>query len=302
MKLGSKVNKGEKGQVLVLALMLLLAGGITITPLLGFVATGHKAGLMYQEKVAQNYAADAGIKHAIHRIIRNDASIENLEDNDSYSYSLPSPVNGLPVNVKVTRLALIQGILGDEEFKLNQPHESWIDFDMPPEETTRNYSEGWVEYSCNISFYYDGNGNRTVETLGSFFSPVPSEGTVIDDPYSINTTPVFTLDGLESFQTKETGGGFAFIWRWASNQGPEFDNANRSGAMTYKFKVHDPDWAYSLSFSWATFKEQDVSFVTSAELSKWLIEVTAGDVDIRSSIMNQNGSIDILTWEINPPS
>ena len=202
----------------------------------------------------------------------------------------------------ITKNSLIQGILGEDEYKLNQPHESWMDFSVPPEETNRNYEEGWVEYSCNITFHYDGSGSRKVETVGSFFSPVPGEEITIVEPYNINCTGVMTLDNLEGFEIKEMGGGFAFIWRWANNQGPGYDNANRDGSLTYYFKVYDPDWVYSLSFSWATFKEQDLSFVTSLELSKWLIEVTAGDITVRSSVIRQSGTVDILTWEIVAPS
>jgi len=302
MKLILKIKNGEKGHALILSLIILFVGSVVTTSLLGFVATGSKAGQMYQENIKEYYAADAGVKHAIHKIIKDDESLVDLEDNDSYDYSLPGSVNGLPINITITKHSLIQGILGEDEYKLNQPHESWMDFYVPPEETNRNYEEGWVEYSCNITFHYDGSGSRKVETVGSFFSPAPGEGITIDEPYNVNTSGAMTLNNLESFEIKETGGGFAFIWRWAGNLGPQFDNANRDGSLTYNFKVYDPDWMYLLSFSWATFKEQDVSFVTSLELSKWLIEVTAGDITVRSSVMRQNDTVDILTWEIVAPS
>jgi len=297
MKLLREINRNQKGQAFILTLILLLVGGLIIAPLLTFMNTGVRAGQTHEENMNELYAAGAGVEDSMYRVITDDATLLDLADNGTHSYSLPSSVNGLPVNVTVTKLALIQGLLGDDEYKLNQPHENWVQFDIPPETVFRNYAEDWVEYYCELTFYYEGVGNRMIETVGAFFAPVPGDESLIGDPYEVATIPAMTLDYLASTETKTASGGFAFIWRWLNNQGPQFDKNNRDGTLSFKFKVHDADWDYTTSFVWATFKEQDISFVTNAELNKWLIESTAGDTTVTSAVIDNGGALTILTWE-----
>lgn len=297
MKLLRKINRDEKGQAFILVLILLLLGGLIIAPLLTFMNTGVRAGQTHEENMNEVYAADTGVEDAMYRIIKDDASLQDLDDNDSHSYSLPNSVNILPVNVTVTKLSLIQGLLGEDEYKLNRPHEDWVQFDIPPDMVNRNYDEDWVEYYCELTFYYDGVGNRRVETVGAFFAPVPGDESLIDGPYDEIAIPVMTFDYLESVEIKTACGGFAFIWRWPHNLGPLFDKDNRDGTLTFKFKIHDADWDYSIGFVWATFKEQDISYVTNADFYKWLIEATAGNTTVRSALIDNDGALSILTWE-----
>lgn len=316
MKLLKEIHKKESGQALVLALILMLLGFLIIAPLLAYMGTGLKVGRLYEKKMDELYAADAGVEDAIYKIV-NDYAV-GLAENESYSYTLTGlqEVNSLPINVTVTKLSLIQGLVGEDEIKLNAPHEEWVTFGEP--QATPNPGEGWVEYECHISLDYDGTGNRTLKSVGAFFSPFPGDESLIseDSPYGyINPaaeppTPsgVITFENLEasSPETKIVPGGFAFIWRWVKNSGPTFDNnpnnPNNSGAFDFKFKVHSPGWEYKLYFIWSTFKEQDISYVTNApDLHKWLIEATAGDTKIRSAIVEEtDGLVTILTWEINP--
>jgi len=299
MKLLREINRNEKGQAFILALILLLLGSLIIAPLLIFMNTGVKAGQTYEENMYEIYAADTGVEDAMYRIIKDDASLLDLGENDSHSYDLPKSVNILPVNVTVTKLTLIQGLLGDDEYNLSQPHENWVQFDIPPELVERNYVEDWVEYYCELNLHYDGTGNRGIETVGAFFAPVPSDENQIEGPYDENVIPVMTFDYLESVETKVVSGGFAFIWRWENNLGPLFDKDNRDGTLSFKFKIHDANWNYSIGFVWATFKEQDISFVTNSELNKWLIESTAGNTTVRSTLLDSAGPLCVLTWEIS---
>jgi len=308
MKLLKEMNKKESGQALILVLILLLVGGLIIAPLLAFMSTGLIVGRVYEQKMDEVYAADAGVEDAIYNIITPAAPYyEDLQDlnvnEESNPYDLT--VNDLSVSYTVTKLALISGLIDDSEYKLDQPHADWVDFTIPEDEIDRNYDEGWVEYYCEITFYYDGTGNRTLQTVGAFFSPIAGDQSLVDGPYGYEGTETGVMDFAQlesgSPETKFSSGGFAFIWRWESNQGPLFDQNNRDGAFSFKFKVYDPDWEYTLYFVWATFKEQDISYVTNApDLYRWLIEATAGDTEVRSLVLDELGTLDILTWEINP--
>jgi cytoskeletal protein CcmA (bactofilin family) len=55
----------EKGRVLTLALLLLVLGGLVLTPLLGLMTTGLAAGEVFEKKTDELYAADAGVENAI---------------------------------------------------------------------------------------------------------------------------------------------------------------------------------------------------------------------------------------------
>jgi hypothetical protein len=71
MKIMKAMIKGQKGQALVLALILLALGGLIIGPLLSYVNTGLTAGGVYERKAGELYAADAGAEDAIWRIQNN---------------------------------------------------------------------------------------------------------------------------------------------------------------------------------------------------------------------------------------
>ena len=60
-----RIMRDEKGKAMVLALVLLVVGGLIMVPLLGFMSTGLVAGQVYEKKTAELYAADAGVENAI---------------------------------------------------------------------------------------------------------------------------------------------------------------------------------------------------------------------------------------------
>jgi len=105
-----RLIRGEKGQALVLTLLLLLIGSLILTPALNFMGTGVKSGQVYEQKNAEIYAADAGVEDALWHI-RNDL-VEDLigEGYDEYDYSSPYSypydlsVNGKNVTVTIQNI------------------------------------------------------------------------------------------------------------------------------------------------------------------------------------------------------
>ena len=89
-------GKNESGQgVLAMVLLLLMLGAIILTPLLVFMQTGVKAGQVYESKLQEFYAADAGVEDAIWKI-NNGTSGE--------AYFLGEEVNDRNVSVNVTQI------------------------------------------------------------------------------------------------------------------------------------------------------------------------------------------------------
>ncbi len=292
------LKREEQGQVLILALILLAVGSLIIVPLVVFMGTGLLAAQIVEEKANELYAADAGIEDATQKIM-NDVFGSLDIDETSTPYTLTEQINGLSVTYTVTKISLIAGFIGEGEYKEGQPHEDWVSLSSPAEaERTDEY----VTYTCGVSFLYEGNGKRKVETLGAFFSPWPGSETLIDGPNNIGYTPVMTDAFLEvgSPELEVGAGSFAFIWRWENNKGPEFDKDNQDGAIIFDFTVWNPNWEIGLYFIWATFKEQDISYVTNAPgMYNWLVEATAGDTTVTSYIIGGAGQASILSFEIN---
>jgi len=63
--MAKRLIRDEKGAALALALVLLVVGGLILTPLLGLMSTGLMAGQVYERKAHEYYAADAGVEDAI---------------------------------------------------------------------------------------------------------------------------------------------------------------------------------------------------------------------------------------------
>jgi hypothetical protein len=91
--------RNEKGYVLITVLILLVVGGLILTPLLGLMSTGLLAGKVYEKKMDEYYAADAGVEDAIWRIQSNNLTF----DGGNSSYPEPLTVNDRTVNVVVYR-------------------------------------------------------------------------------------------------------------------------------------------------------------------------------------------------------
>jgi len=90
-------GKNESGQgVLAMVLILLMLGAIILTPLLAFMSTGLKAGGVYESKLQEFYAADAGVEDAIWNITGGNLSMPAY-------YSLEE-VNDRNVSVNVTQI------------------------------------------------------------------------------------------------------------------------------------------------------------------------------------------------------
>lgn len=288
--------QSEGGYALPIVLILLLMGSLFVTPLLGFIGQGILTGKHYENKMYEFYSADAGVEDGIHKVENDYASLLVLNDDESYSYTLPETVNGLSTNVTITNVALIRGVV--EGYNKSAPHEGWVDLATPViVEVTADY----VEYSVHVSANYTGMGNRRVEEMGVYFTDEPIN-TQVDDPFDVQFNGTFTLAELEpSSPTYESlTGGFAYVWDWKKNREPTFDFSNPFGSVDFKFRVHDPAWQATAYFAWFTVREMDIGYVASGSLSKWLVEGAAGNTTVSSLVFKIPSGVDVLTYTITP--
>ena len=176
MKLLKEMHKKESGQALILAVILLFLGSLIIAPLLGFMSTGLLAGRVFEERMDKVYAADAGMEDAMHKIITGDASVAGLDETDSTTYWL-TDVNGYQVDVTITKLHLVEGLLGEDEYPNGAtPHVDNIELQVFEAQKTygTDANGDFVKYPCEITFEYTGGGNRRIQSIGTFFSPLPN--------------------------------------------------------------------------------------------------------------------------------
>jgi len=98
MKIAVKrLIRDEKGQTLIMTLILLVVGGLIAASLLAYMGTGLISGEVYARKMDELYAADAGVEDAIWKIQNN---VPNF-----YPYVYPEPliVNDKSVDVTIFR-------------------------------------------------------------------------------------------------------------------------------------------------------------------------------------------------------
>ena len=87
------LGKGESGQgALAMVLLLLMLGAVLLTPLLVSMSTGVKSGQVYESKMQEFYAAEAGVEDPIWKI---------KDRNLSASYSLGEEINDRNVTVTI---------------------------------------------------------------------------------------------------------------------------------------------------------------------------------------------------------
>lgn len=95
----------EKGQALPLVLIAIALGALVIPSFLDNTGTSLIGSRTYAQEIYAQYAADSGAEHAIWNLRYGGLSANLTSPGDSVSYTLGEPVNGLPVDVTVTKTA-----------------------------------------------------------------------------------------------------------------------------------------------------------------------------------------------------
>src|SRR4030042_1348428 len=100
MKLLKKSLKNEAGQVLPMALVLLVLGGLLVVPMLSLMTTNLNANRIIEEETSGIYAADAGIQDALWKL---GDGVDLFENGDSYVLTengTPVTINGMTVTIE----------------------------------------------------------------------------------------------------------------------------------------------------------------------------------------------------------
>ncbi len=95
----NKPIRDQRGQALIIVLVMLLVGGLIVAPLLGFMSTGLKTGQMHERKMLESYAADAGWEHALLHIKTGTSEVPGAGD-DPWQYTI-ADINAKQVDVTI---------------------------------------------------------------------------------------------------------------------------------------------------------------------------------------------------------
>jgi type II secretory pathway component PulK len=93
---------GESGQAVVIALVALALGILLVAGFLYYVTTSQRASQAAQEQTVAHYSTDAGIEHAIWRLVHEAGFTTTLESGDPVTYTID--INGQTVAITVTQV------------------------------------------------------------------------------------------------------------------------------------------------------------------------------------------------------
>ena len=302
----SKFRRDEKGQALIIVLILMLLGGLIIAPLLAYMSSGIKVGKeVYEERTGELYAADAGIEDGVWNIM-----MSNVPEDQTWNASIT--VNGK--NVAVTILAqksatidffktlgILSGSGGD--YHKATPHSEWLVIYTPIESTTPG-----VYDSYRITVYYSKDNPRTVLSTGFWIQGyggntevipwdpttdgtqlVDTDGDLTTPPVPVDTLPL--IDDNQSYKgpgkypypsrTKDFLGN-AFVWEW-KHDGPTFPQSVTVGTgkdkqtityycRTQRFKLTPSitvpvGKSFPLNVAWVSTQQNDIQISWSGPIT-----------------------------------
>jgi hypothetical protein len=208
-----RLIRDEKGQALILALILLVVGGLIITSLLGLMNTGLITGQVYENKMHELYAADAGVEDALWKM-KNIELVGFLYGYDDYNYFTVYPypydvhVNDKAVNVTIENV--------------------WIPKDIPAPDATiarQIIEEGKLiiagspsligaQYEIKIGYdnACNGTANARVNRIGIWLPPGFEYVMGSSDLEKASGKPYYSAANVTPHK-----GGYAVIWDFVSS-------------------------------------------------------------------------------------
>jgi hypothetical protein len=94
-----RLIRDEKGQAMILAVILLLVGGLAVSSLLSYMGTGLFVGQVYEGRVAELYAADAGVEDAVWKIQNQDGYLPCSPSSSPRTYNITINDKNVAVNI-----------------------------------------------------------------------------------------------------------------------------------------------------------------------------------------------------------
>ncbi len=268
--------RDEKGQALILVLILLLIGSLIIAPHLGYMATGLKAGRVHEERMLELYAADAGVEDALYQIMNDQVPP------DPYSLIVNDKHVSVDIALEEDREGFVDELLNENYSGVHSP---WT---VVTENVTADTYTMYVSYNGSAS-------NKFVDGIGAWLQGTYTGGnsTGITEDY-----PNYDLTVDPNYK-----GGTAFVWKWTGGDRPVFGATSGVYFRTMSFQFA-PTGIPEIHFSWAVVDSANVGVVLGGETFEvWKVAATATDnitekqTEVTSYVLRQGGEVSIITWE-----
>jgi len=278
-----RLIREEKGQAMILALVLLVIGGLVTAPLLNFMGAGLKVGKeVYENKMYETYAADAGVEDGLWQIkhdrLPDFAGYDEYDYYGQWPYSLNESINGYSVNVTIMNV--------------------WIPKDIPAPDTAPDFttarqiiengkliivggpSAEESTYEIKISYQWECGLDLLldVNTIGIWLPP----GFEYNGSCSLEGEDYYPLSGPQIDAYK---GGYAVVWDFASVRLQDFpgtDGAPMIKSFTFEYtgpEGQNPNHAVS----WIdTSGVAGVTYTWDADVEIYKILSVAGDCKVEA--------------------
>jgi hypothetical protein len=197
--------KSEKGQALPLAILALTVGTLLVAPFLGHASSSVIGSRIFGEAIDERGACDAGVEHAIWRLVYDNLGDSIPTVGDHLTYQLPEAINGVTPTITVTTNASGggSGVTGKITGKIDT-----YEFD-----TFSGYEPDIVQVSGDVyAVAYRGYGNQGyLKTIS-----IAADGTITH-----MTISTLTLDTTcyEPKIIKISDTVYAIAYRGSSNHG-----------------------------------------------------------------------------------
>jgi hypothetical protein len=288
-KMLTHLGKNESGQgALAIVIILLMLGAIIITPLLVFMNTGLKAGGVYESKLQEFYAADAGVEDGLWQI-KNDklstlfASYPYDPYNYTANYSYPvapnasgHEINAKNVTVNITNVWIPSNIPTPNSTVAESIIENGT---LIVTSSVINFTGG--RWGCQIKISYswrgdDSNGTKLkIATIGAWLSGGCNYTSGSGNLSSYTPTCVPYC------------GGQAITWN--KNPNETFKLPNQTGyplVRTFNFNFTGPESPNPQALSWITTTGVDaIPYSWDADSKPYKIGSTAGSTTTEAYVI-----------------
>jgi len=271
----------EKGQALPIVLALLILGGLTIVPSLGYITTSLKSSRMLVEGVRGVYAADAGVEDALWSLINEVPPSTQLSDN----------VNQMEVAIQTENKGDYTLYLGE----LIEPGEHVHYLDVFGEMV---WDGGASAYNYTISITWQADPGSPPIKLKEVGARIPigysyQSGSAANFPENLSTD--------EPDEILDAQGAYLLNWVLSS---PLPNISENITVQTQTFYITG-EGNQEGHYAWVVASRADIGEVGEIAGTYYQITATATrpedgktTAQIVADIINEMGTIYILSWQI----
>jgi len=284
---------GQGGFTFALVLAVLAVGTLMIVPTLHLASTGSLASAHARSALLEEYAADAGVEHAMWRMARDEAFTDLFTwQNPVQTYTVTT--NGVDAAVTVT-LVLPEPPIMMTSSRIEVTMDSWPE----PEEI-----EGGEAVTFAITLRNNGGSRVMTETVGFLMGLYPGPAFTYSPGSRVITGTGWRFDrvGLD-FQTVVIG-DWQYIQMTYETPRPRLDPGDW---VTFTFQTQAPDFGSFYIQAWAIEQPNSIDLVTAPGF--WLSLGGAVDFNIESRTpretlraainMDSERRPGIVSWQIN---